>query len=945
MTNVITSSIVESQLPGYVQEDYPKFVTFLEKYYEWLETNNQLSNALENFSKSKDLDESSDFYLNLLKKELIPYFPEEILLDKSKLLKFTNQYYKSKGTPDSLKFLFKILYNEDVDIFYPKEEILIASDGKWALPLALRIDTNDNNIFNLVGVQIVGELSKATAVVESVTRSIDRQLGIEYVEIYISNIKKLFQTGETITGKYFDDDLNEITVTGRLIGSLSEIKIDPRYRGLFYNAFDTETGYEGDPVTIIGGLNPLPPSGLTPIGALATVGETTKGSIIEVSVIDGGFGFREPSIEDSSLIDFTGGFSGAVLGQESAATIKLVDQSKFRTLNVSNVSIETIYSLTLDQLSNANIDVANSSYSSNIENCVINLVTTKQTLNVFPISFVETDGTGGGYRNLPDAVFYSFYMEEMSDILVMSSSVAVRDTNILSDFDQDLTLSFESGDYVRLYLKNRFEEIRRIKDVFTNFIRLEGPNFENDIAGLSVYKILRRPITDVGSLGRIEIVDGGEDYNVGDYLIFTGGSGYGANAQISEVHLSNNGIKSVTFNESEKLIKGGEGYQQDSLPTITINSTTGSNSNLYVKEILGKGVDVDIFTTRIGSITKLRIVSYGYDYIQSPTISLRNADLVVSNVTPGQLFVSNTIIYQGASLSTANFSATVEKYVPSTGFLRIFNYKGTLTDGLQISSNTTPVVTANVVSQKYYGDGKARATANFENGLIRYPGIYLNTDGHLSADKKFQDDTKYHNYSYLISTQNDYNKFKKSINEILHPLGTKTFVNRINANEEQLTNTDITVITLTKKTLSNTFNIVAGSNNMVAVGSSPNLSATVNVGDMVILTSLYKSTNGTVNVTSSSNVITGNNTTFINDFQDGDSIYISSGNTTTIKTITNSTSLIVNTTINVSETNKTINLIFDSVKTVTFVNANTILVSGTFEVSSNLVTTIHQKIE
>jgi len=934
MTNVITSSIVESQLPGYVQEDYPKFVTFLEKYYEWMQTNNQLSSALEDFENSKDLDQSSEFYLNLLKEELIPYFPEEILLDKSKLLKFTNQYYKSKGTPSSLKFLFKILYNENIDIFYPKEEILIASDGKWALPLALRIDTDDNNIFDLVGVKITGELSKATAVVESVTRSIDRQLGIEYVELYISNIKKLFKTGETIIGKYFDEELNEITVTGRLIGSLSEIKINPRYRGLFYNAFDTETGYQGDPVTIIGGLNPLPPSGLTPVGALATVGEVTKGSIIEVSVLNGGFGFREPTIADTSLIDFTGGFLNSVLGQESQAQIKLVDQSNFRTLNVSNVSIETIYSLTLDQSAN----------TGNIENCQINFVTTKQSLNVFPIAFVETDGTGGGYRNLPEADFYSFYMEEMSDILVISSTVAVKGTNILSDFDQDLTLSFEPGDYVRLFVKNRFEEIRKIQNVFTNSIRLEGKIFENDIVGISVYKILRRPITDVGSLGRIEIVDGGENYNVGDYLIFSGGSGYGANAQISGIHLANNGIKSVVFNESINLIRGGEGYRQDSLPSITINSTTGSNSNLYVKEILGDGVDVDIFTTRIGSITKLRIVSYGYDYVEAPKISLRNADLFVSNVTSGQLFVSNTVIYQGESLSNSNFSATVEKYVPSTGFLRIFNYKGTLTNDLQISSNTSPVVTANVVSQKYYGDGKARATANFENGLIRYPGIYLNTDGHLSSDKKFQDDKKYHNYSYLISTENDYGKFKKSINEILHPIGTKTFVNRINSNDEKVSNTDLSVINLTRKTLSNTFNIVSGSNNMIAVGSSPNLSNIVNVGDMVILTNLYKSTNGTVNVTSSSNVVTGSNTTFINDLQEGDTIYISSGNTTTIKTITNSTSLVVNTTINVSNTGQTINLVFDSLKTVTFVNANTILVSGTFDITSNLVTTILQKI-
>ncbi len=935
MEQLLTSTLVEQQLPEFVREDYPKFVTFLEKYYQWLQTNDQVLSAIQSFSNSKDLDLASDFYLNIIKSELTPYFPEEILLDKTKLLKFVNQYYRSKGTPSSVKFLFKILYNEDIEIYYPKEEILKTSDGKWVLPLALRIDTDDNNIFNIVGTKITGSLSKATAIVESVTRSIDRQLGIEYIELFISNINKLFQTGETVEASYYDDDNNKIDVTGRLIGSLSEIKINPEFRGLFYNAFDTNTGYQGDPVSIVGGLNPTPPSGLTPIGAIATVGEVTKGSIIQVQVINGGFGFRDPSIENSSLIDFVGGFEDTILGQESRATIQLLDEGTHRLVNVSNVAIETIYSLTLDGAAN----------TSNIENCQINFVTTTQTLNVFPISFVSTDGSGGGYKSLPDSFFYSFYLEDTDDLLVIDSTVAIRDTRVLSDFDQDLTLSFEKGDLIRLFLNGRFEEIRTIESVSTNSITLEGSNFENDIVGLSVYKLLRRPINDVGALGRIEIRNGGENYNVGDYLIFTGGSGYGANAQISEVHLANNGVKTVVFNDNGTLIKGGEGYTQDSLPVITVNSTTGANSELVVTEILGDGVDVNLFTTRIGSITKLRIISYGYDYVQAPTISLRNADLVVSNVTEGQLFVSNTVIYQGESSSNTTFNARVEKYEPSSGLLRIFNYRGSLNIALPITSNTTPAVTANVSSVVYYGDGKARATAKFENGLIRYPGIYLNTDGQPSSDKKLQDDEKYHNYSYLIKTENDYSKFKKSLNEIAHPLGTKTLVTRINSNTEDVTDAEITTIHLTRKTMANTFNVVSGSNNMVATGSTPDLANVVNVGDMVILTNLYKSTNGTVNVTSSSNVVTGNNTTFINDLQDGDTIYISTGNTGLVSSISNTTSLVFGNTINVTATGQTINLIFDSVKTVTFVNANTIIVSGTFEVTSNLVTTILQKIE
>lgn len=932
MTQLLNSALVSKQLPSYIQEDYPKFVTFLEKYYEWLQGQNGVLDAIQKFSESKDLDLANDFYLDLIKKELSPYFPEEILLDKRILLKFINQYYRVKGTPQSLQFLFKILYNEDISIYYPKEDILKASDGKWVRPLALRIDTENNNIFNLVGVKITGSQSKATAIVESVTRSIDRQLGIEYVELYISNINRLFTTGEIVSGTYIVDGVST-TVEGRLIGSLSEIKINPNFRGLFYNGYDIETGYDGDPVTIIGGLNPLSGS---PVGAVATVGDTTKGSVIEVAVVNGGFGFRDPAINvNSSIVDFVGGFANTIFGQESRASISLVDLGTSRVINVSNNAIETIYSLTLDQAAN----------TSNIENCNINFITTNQTLNVYPIAYVTTDGSGGGYKTLPEALFYSLYMEEYDDVLVISATSIIKDTNVLRDNTQDLTLSFEPGDLIRVFVTNKFEEIRVIDTVSTDMITLKGKNWENDLGDVKVYKMLRRPLKDLGAIGRIQIVDGGENYNIGENLIFSSSQGYGANAYVSDIHLANSGIKEITFRDDGSLIKGGEGYSKYDLPIVTVDTVAGANAILQVSEIMGDGVDVQLYTTRIGSISTLRVVSYGYDYISAPTISLRNADLTVSNVTEGQLFVSNTTIYQGVSNVVSTFSAKIDSYDPDNNILRIFNYKGVLNTALEIISDTNPPVTANVVSSVYYGDGKARAIATFENGLIRYPGIYLNTDGQPSSDKKLQDDQKYHNYSYLITTENDYAKFKKTLNEVVHPLGTKTFVNRINPHSEKVANSSISIDEIIIQTLANTFNVTTNSNTIVATGLNANLLPVVQVGDMVIIKDLVRPLTGTVNVASSSNTVTGNGTNFINDLYDGITINLSTGNTDTVLYVTNANSFITQNTINVSSNNVLINVIIDEVKTVSAVTANTLTLNGTLSTNGSFVTVIVQKIE
>lgn len=925
----LISNLVSSQLPDFIRSDNPKFVLFLEKYYEWLESSNNALYETKTLYDSKDIDLSSDYYLNEIIKEILPYFPKEILLDKSTFLKHVGSFYRSKGTPEAVKFLFRILYNEEIEIYFPKEQVIKASDGKWVLPLSLRIETGDVNVFDIERCKITGDISKATAIVEKVIKSVDRQLGIQYIELYISNINKLFTTGENVSTTIVRTDGTQDFVTAKLIGSLSEIKIDPKNRGLYYNGYDPELNYAGDPVTIVGGLNPT--SG-NPIGAIATVGDVLKGSVEDIIVTNGGFGFRNPSIDiNSSIIDFKGGFKDILLGAEAKAKILLLDESNYRTINVSNITIESLFSSNINAIDN----VAN--------NKTINELTTKQTLNVFPISFITVESSGGGYRSKPDIDIYSLYMEELEDTLVINSTVAIKDTNILMDESQDLTLSFEPGEFVRLFLKNRYEDIVKIATVSSNTITFLE-KFENNIDNLSVYKLNRRKINDVGSLGRIEIVNGGNGYAVGEYLTFTStGRGYGANANVSSIHAGNNGIKTITFNETSAYIRGGEGYTMQDLPTVNVSTTSGSGSILKITEILGEGVEEDVSTSRIGSISTIRVISYGYDYVSAPIISLRNADILLNNVTQGQIYVANSKVYQGSTNTTASWIAYVDKYITSNNFLRIYNYTGTFDETLPIKSDDN-LVTGNVITYSAYGDGRAKATASFENGLIRYPGIYLNNDGQPSSDQKLQDDKKYHNYSYVINTTNDYYKFKKTLQEVAHPIGTKSFVTKIDTHTKDVFTQNASIIYLTQEYHSNTFNVSNGSNNLISTSLTPNVSSQVSVGDFIVLKNLYKTIIGTANITSSSNVITGNGTNFINDLVDGQTIYLSSGNTVVVKSVINANTIYAESVLNISSTGATINVVFDETKNVSFANANTIRVDTNITSTNSFVSIIVQKV-
>jgi hypothetical protein len=107
MTDILVSSVVKSQIPDFIRSEYPMFVTFLEKYYEWTELNSNISKESGDLQFANSIDQSDDYYLNELKNELLPFLPVDLALDKRKFLRFATDFYKSKGTVPSIKFLCK----------------------------------------------------------------------------------------------------------------------------------------------------------------------------------------------------------------------------------------------------------------------------------------------------------------------------------------------------------------------------------------------------------------------------------------------------------------------------------------------------------------------------------------------------------------------------------------------------------------------------------------------------------------------------------------------------------------------------------------------------------------------------------------------------------------------------------------------------------------------
>lgn len=139
-------------LPEFVQNDYDKFVTFIEKYYEFMDSEGNPSNLLLN-KDYHDIDELNDAELNKRALELAKHFPQILQADRKTLLKHIKNIYESKGSERSIKAYFKLLYDEEVEVYYPSKNILRASDGIWIEETSVRATSgfNDYEVLNLNG--------------------------------------------------------------------------------------------------------------------------------------------------------------------------------------------------------------------------------------------------------------------------------------------------------------------------------------------------------------------------------------------------------------------------------------------------------------------------------------------------------------------------------------------------------------------------------------------------------------------------------------------------------------------------------------------------------------------------------------------------------------------------------------------------------------------------
>jgi hypothetical protein len=248
---------VDSLVPSDLREPAEALIDLLEDYYTHINEIGQPSAEINSMVEARDIDVTKAAYLDLIQKEIA----------RVNLYKNLARYYNVRGSKESIELFFKIIFQDNAEVYFPRKDMLIASDGVWLSNVQRPV----YSAAPLLGV--IGNGTGAKAMVTTSNGAIRR--------ITVSNGGTLYPCPTaSITGDGTNAVL-ELYVAGGIVRSIKVL--------------NGGSGYTNATVVIAGTSTTL---------ATATA-EIVAGAISSVTVTAGGSGYASPTVT------ITGNGSGA----------------------------------------------------------------------------------------------------------------------------------------------------------------------------------------------------------------------------------------------------------------------------------------------------------------------------------------------------------------------------------------------------------------------------------------------------------------------------------------------------------------------------------------------------------------------------------------------------------------------------------------------------------
>ena len=770
MADQKTSLLINRQVPEFVREEHPNFIAFLEAYYEFLE-NKQGTKKNDLVTKSKDLRYISDVDASIAEFENNFFntygnlIPRNVEVDKAFLIKNILPLYLAKGSDKSFQLLFRLLFNEEVEIVKPNQSVLRASDGKWLIENAFRTEqgvysvytgNGSNTTFKLAQVvtasnisvyingvlqtsgfnirretrklifntapannskievlysdfdfnlltnrRIVGDVSGASALVERTAQKTVNAIPIFELYINTKTLLGTFENGETATLNIIDPD--DDTLINIRVHGLSIL------RNIFI--IDGGASYNvGDPVIISGGEATR--------DAQAVVSEVFSGFINQIRVLAGGAGFKT-----GSNVYVIGTGSGSL-----SMAIDAVDISGQNTSNFFVVNTDRIADYGSIAINAANYGFNASIVTENVNSKIVDALTFENVTSIGAITNVAILFANATFSSVPtlDADSAPFQANGTTHQVLSSHSLGRIRINSGG-------LNYQIGDEL-IFAETQPMAIGIGAAAAVTNISSTGAITKVELQPSRISGTANTfGITNVTVIGTNTVFE--DELRIGDRIMINNESRYiNAISSNTSLNVNANFVYATTDKRIGKYDEypiGGQNYNQSHPPTITVLSATGSAANLSTIALMGDGEN--LFATADqdpGAITKIRIIDAGSGYVFPPQIDLTQS-----------------------------------------------------------------------------GDGTALANSSIEPSYVTFPGRWTTSDSILSTTERVIQGREYYvDYSYVLSSQVEFTKFKDVFKSLIHPAGFIDYA-QYNINEVVAANNVTTANITVANTISGTVNV------------------------------------------------------------------------------------------------------------------------------------------
>jgi hypothetical protein len=737
-TSLRTSVLINRQLPEFIRNEYPLFQSFLEAYYEFLEQKqgtqkNDLVNAAKSLRTISDVDESISDFENNFFNTFATLFPKDVAIDKALLIKKALPFYLSKGSEKSFQFLFRLLFGKEVDVIYPKDNILRASDGKWTTNRILR---TTQNIFSY---------HKGNGSTKSFTLA--QPVSASEIVVYVNNV---IQTTGFYTLKEYSRLVFTIAPANndeiKVLYSNFDVKLfeNRKITGNFSNASAliesasrrviTDEVNLGFPIELIVSKN-------------SVVGTFSNGEDLLVPIIDNNGIVIDVRTETFSIVR-------KINVIEGGASYKVGDLAIVTGGNAKKQAIGEIDSVFSGTVQFANVLDGGAIFT------IASYVTLSPNNQVATIVVGEIDDSGKFGAN--SYVVATDLISNHSSNLISSADYGFPSTKIASQNASTKivdALSFQSlsvGSIKSLTIVNATGVVNTAPILDAN-----GATFQ-PMGGSP-----ERSVKSLKGIGRIDVVTAGTGYVLGDEVLFgpnpLGTYGEGAAAVVSGVSPSG-GVSRIDMQQSR--ISGTANIQASNVTIV------GTNTNFDTELSVGDRIIISNQTRIVNAIASATSINVNVAF--TTTSTNRKVGVYERYPVGGINYVQN------------NFpTVTISSSTGSGANIRIHSC---VSDGEELSAAGTRVpgeilsirvkdpgqayqYEPAVFFQSETGSG-ARGNVEIEGTITDSESYWKTSDSLLSSsDRRLQGENYYINYSYVLSSQIEFSKYKDIFKQLVHPAG------------------------------------------------------------------------------------------------------------------------------------------------------------------------------